>query len=159
MILVHRAGPGVPPSRPHVLFAPIPARRHSSSAGPLALPCNFDPRIEDAGRCSMPAKAKESLSFRRRPNLPKLTFPVDRSSKLMNHPSSTSTLGSTLCYRSNHRSLPLSPCLAQLKRQSLSEFSCRFLLIKFQPPNKAYSLAGAVPDTRPYPSSASQTSA
>lgn len=104
-----------------------------------------------------PQKAKESLSFRRLPNLPKLTFPVDRSSKLMNHPSSTSTLDSTLCHRSNHRSLLLSPCLAQLKRQSLSDFSCCFLLIKFQTPNKAYSLAGAVPVIRPYPSSASQT--
>lgn len=63
----------------------------------------------------------------------------------MNHPSSTSTLDSTLCHRSNRRSLPLSPCFAQLKRQSLSDFRCRFLLIKFQTPNKAYSSLARFP--------------
>jgi hypothetical protein len=78
----------------------------------------------------------------------------------MNHPSSTSTLDSTLCHRSNHRPLPSSPCIAPTgeTKASLSDFSCRFLLIKFQTPNKAYSLAGAVSVIRRYPSSASQTS-
>jgi hypothetical protein len=127
------------------LAPPCPIRPHPSTqayvvaAAPGPWPCLATSILESKMPAVVPCpqRAKESLSFRRRPNLPKLTFPVDRSSKLMNHPSSTSTLDSTLCYRSNHRSLPLSPCLAQLKRQSLSDFSCPFLLIKFQPPNKA----------------------